>query len=165
MNTFVKLFASAALLASSSTAVLAQADAGVGVSGDVDVEVGVGGEAGTNASGNAKASGHGETNYGSIISSLRTSGVTAADIEGLDATASIRIIALSDIRGNAAANASALDAALGSLETSIADIRAALGASAAISAALEAEGYTVDDVVAVTVEGGASVTIIVDDAA
>ncbi len=187
MNTITKLFAAAALLASTSTAVLAQGDAGAGAgaSGDVNVNagnsgvgVGVGGDAGANANSNAGganasgnvnanagASADGSINYGSIISELRTSSVTAADIEGLDATANIQIVTLSELRGNAAENASGLDEALSSLETSMEELRTAMEANTEISAALEAEGYTMDDVVAVTIGTDNSVTIVVDDAA
>lgn len=182
MYKLTKLLATTALIAGASTAALAQADVNVDAGADgavgveagdngvgVDVGAGAEGNAGAglngNANANANAAGNASAgvNYGQIISDLRTGGVTVADIEGLEAGADVQIVTLSEIRGNAAENASALDEAVSSLEASIGELRTALEANAEISAELEAEGYTADDVVAVTTSADGSVTIIVDD--
>lgn len=181
MKTFTKLFATAAILASTSTYALAQADVGIDagvdaeVGADVDanagnngVGLGVGGDANANANANANAdanaAGAGDVNYGQIISSLQTSNVAAADIEAIDADAQIDIITLSEIKGNAAENASALDEAVSAQSDSLADLTAAFEANTDVSAALEAEGYTTDQIVAVTSSGEGSLIIVVDDA-
>lgn len=184
MYKLTKLLATTALIAGASSAALAQADVNVdaGADGAVGVEAGdngVGVDVGAGAEGNAGAGLNGNANanadanaagnasagvnYGQIISDLRTGGVTVADIEGLEAGADVQIVTLSEIRGNAAENASALDEAVSSLEASIGELRTVLEANAEISAELEAEGYTADDVVAVTTSADGSVTIIVDD--
>ncbi|WMT92637.1 hypothetical protein [Pelagibacterium sp. H642] len=197
MKTFTKLIATAAILASTSTFALAQADVGIdagvdagvdtgvdagadtgvdaGVGADVDanagnngVGLGVGGDANANANADANADANaaaaGDVNYGQIISSLQTSNVAAADIEAIGADAQIDIITLSEIKGNAAENASALDEAVSAQSASLADLTAAIEANADVSAALEAEGYTTDQIVAVTSSGEGSLTIVVDDA-
>lgn len=176
MKTFTKLFATAAILASTSTFALAQADAGADVGAGVDagagvevdagnngVGVGVGGDANANANADAKPNADTEMNFGSIISSLRTSNVAAADIEALGADAQIDVISISEIQGEAAENASALEEAVSAQSASLADITAAIEANADVSAALEAEGYTTDQIVAVTSSGEGNLTIVVDD--
>lgn len=177
MNTFTKLVATAAILASTSTMTLAQVgvgvDAGAGVNagagvdvnaGNNGVGVGVGGDANANAKTNASAnSAADKANYGQIISSLRTSSVAAADIEAIGADAEINIVTLSELQGNAAENASALTEAVSAQAASLADLTAAIEANADLSAALEADGYTTDQIVAVTSSGQDSLTIVVDD--
>jgi hypothetical protein len=179
MNVFTKILAATALLASTSTAALAQAqvDVGVGAGGNAGVEagngnaggstaVGVDGNANANANANANRGGQADVNsYGDIISSLRTSTVTPEDIEGLAVDTKVTVVVLSELRGNAAENASALDQALAAQETSIDELRPSLEARAEVQAALEAEGYTTDDVVAVSLQADGSLTVIVDASA
>lgn len=174
MKTFTKILATAALIASTSSLALAQADVGVdaGASGDVGVEAGSNG-VGVDASGNANAksnadasaggAGGGDVNFGSIVSSLRTSSVAAADIEALGADAQIDVITLAEIQGNAAENASAIDEAVSAQSATIEELQAAIEANADVQAALDAEGFTADQIVAVTANGEGSLTIIVDD--
>jgi hypothetical protein len=179
MNVFTKILAATALLASTSTAALAQAqvDVGVGAGGNAGVEagngnaggstaVGVDGNANANANANANRGGQADVNsYGDIISSLRTSTVTPEDIEGLAVDTKVTVVVLSELRGNAAENASALDQALAAQETSIDELRPSLEARAEVQAALEAEGFTTDDVVAVSMQADGSLTVIVDASA
>jgi hypothetical protein len=181
MNVFTKILAATALLASTSTAALAQAqvDVGVGAGGNAGVEAGNGnGNAGgstavgidgnANASANANANRGGQADvstYGDVISSLRTSTVTPEDIEGLAVDTAVTVVVLSELRGNAAENASALDQALAAQETSIDELRPSLEARAEVQAALEAEGFTTDDVVAVSLQADGSLTVIVDASA
>lgn len=173
MRTISKLFAAAALVASTSTFALAQADVGVEVEGDVGVEAGV--DAGANANANSNAANAnanananpnaaaGNVNYGQIISSLRTSTIAASDIEALGADAQIEVITLSEVRGDAAENASALDEAVSAQSASLADLTAAIEANAEVAAALEAAGFTADQIVAVSSSGEGQLTIVVDD--
>lgn len=171
MKTYTTFLAAAALIASTSTLALAQAEVEVdaGAAGDVGVEAGAdaaGANAGGNADANANANANaGEVNFGSIVSSLRTSSVAAADIEALGADAQIDVVTLAEIQGNAAENASAIDEAVSTQSATLADLTAAIEANADVAAALEAEGFTVDQIVAVTSSGEGNLTIVVDDAA
>ena len=90
--------------------------------------------------------------------------MAAADIEALGADAQIEVITLSEIQGNAAENASALDEAVSAQSASLADLTAAVEANADVAAALEAEGFTSDQIVAVTSSGDGNLTLVVDDA-
>lgn len=181
MKTFTKLVASAVLLASTSTYALGQADVGVDtgvdaeIGADVDanadnngVGLGVGGDANANANANADANGNanaaaGDVNYGQIISSLQTSNVAAADIEAIGSDARIDVVTLSEIEGNAGENASALEEAVSAQAASLGELTAAIEANADVSAALQAQGYTSDQIVAVTSSGEGSLTIVVDE--
>ena len=204
MNTVTKLFAATALLASASTATLAQVnvggalDAGGSVSTDVgstSADAGANGNAnanansnaggnsnsnaggnaagsvswnaGGNANGNAAGGAQGDLNYGSIISDLRTSSATTADVRAfVEGDTEINIVTLSELRGNAAENASALDQAVDDAQTAaLADLRVAIAANAVIMAELDAAGYTADQVVAVTTSAEGDVTLVVDASA
>jgi hypothetical protein len=204
----ITLFAATALLASASTATMAQVDAGgaLEAAGNVSVDAGnanVGAGASTdananassnaggananaggstdangsananangdlNASANAATSADGEVNYGSIISDLRTSSTTAADIEALGADAQITVVTLSELRGNAGENASALDQAVTAQGSVMADLSAAIEGDSElrgqIETALSAEGdYTMDDVVSISTSADGQLILVVDD--
>lgn len=197
MKTITKLLAATALLASASTATLAQVnvggalDAGGSVStdaGSTSVDAGasgnsnangnaggkaegsVNGNAGENANANAAANAsggaQGDLNYGSIISDLRTSSVTTADVQAfVEGDTEVTIVTLAELRGNAAENASALDQAVNAQTTALADLRIAIAANADITDELEAAGYTADQVVAVTTSAEGDVTLVVDASA
>lgn len=194
MKSVTKVLAAAALLASASTATLAQVnvggalDAGGSVStdaGSTSIDAGANGNAGansnSNAGGNAGSVGgnaaggananaaggiHGDLNYGSIISDLRTSSVTTADVEAfVESDSEITIVTLAELRGNAAENASALDQAVNAQAAALADLRTAIAANADLTAELEAAGYTTGQVVAVTTSVEGDVTLVVDASA
>jgi len=127
-----------------------------------------GGNGNSNASANASGSAEGQLNYGSIISDLRSSSVTTADIEAIDDDAQINIVTLSELRGNAAENANALDEAVSAQGTTLAELQAAIEGntdlSTTIEAALQAEGdFDMEDVVAITSSANGELTLVVDD--
>jgi hypothetical protein len=143
-----------------------------GVDAGVDTSTGSGGNSGTSVSAGADASGsanananasNDQTNYGSIVSSLSASSMTTADIEAIDSETEIEVVTLSEIEGSAAENSGAIEAAIEAQSESLSDLTAAIEANAEISAALEAEGFSSDDVVAVTATAEGNLTIIVDD--
>ena len=70
---------------------------------------------------------------------------------------------VSVIEGDAAENATAFQAVIEAQSQSLAQLTTSIEANAAISAALEAEGFSSDDVVAVTATAEGNLTIIVDD--
>ncbi|RNF36225.1 hypothetical protein [Paracoccus methylarcula] len=102
-------------------------------------------------------------NYGSLISTLRSGSDTAVDLETIDDTAEIETVKLSEFQGEAASNAQALDKALEDGADALAATREAVSANATIGALLEAEGFTADDVIAVSSDASGAVQIIVDD--
>lgn len=156
-----------------STAAIAQsANVGADVSGGGNTGASVGADVSTGASGNAAASaqnnGNSQTNaannqnYGPLISGLQTSEVSAEMLSGVDAASDATIVSLSDLKGNAAENASALENALSKQEENISELRSSIEANAALKEKLEAEGYSVDQVVAVNSNTSGEVTLVVD---
>lgn len=101
-------------------------------------------------------------NYGEIISSLRTSADATTDIAAVSDTTTVKIILLSELRGNAAENAAALDTALADQEAELDALRSAIDANATLKAKLEAEGHAAEDVVAVSTDADGEVTLIVE---
>jgi len=148
--------------ASISSAAYAQVGIGAGASVGAGADTSVGANVAAGATASAGANQAGAPNYGQVIASLRASGDVSAQIETLDATATVRIIALSELRGEAAENAQALEQTLAQMKDRVDEIRSAIDANATLSAALEAEGYTADDVVAVTTAASGEATLIVD---
>jgi len=173
MSMNMKTLMSVLMATTVSTAAFAQSastDGNAGVGADVSAGASVGADASTNASdnsnaaaaekGNSKAA---KGNYGQLISGLQTSEVSADVVSGLDAEADATITLLSELKGEAAENASALDNALSKQEEGIADLRTEIEANAELMSALEAEGYSVDQVVAVNSANSGEITLVVDD--
>jgi hypothetical protein len=138
---------------------------GVGAGGGVGVGAGAGAAHGADVSAAARAGAPARAdapNYGTLISSLRSSRIASTDLEAVDDSTTIRIYTLADLRGNAAENAQALDNALADQQGSVSDLRTEIEANTTLAAALEAEGYTADDVVAVTTHTDGGIILIVD---
>ena len=159
----------AALLASSALPAFAQ-DAGVGVDAGagvtvetpaVDAKAGADAKANANASGNA--GGMADNTYGAVVSSI--AGSAAVDLTTVTDEANVTIVLLSSLEGDAATEAAALDAALSANADATTTLHSNVEANAAIKAKLEAEGYTSDDVVAVTSSAEGNVSVYVDDRA
>tara|TARA_Y100000588_G_scaffold382561_1_gene470284 strand:+ start:804 stop:1094 length:291 start_codon:yes stop_codon:yes gene_type:complete len=89
--------------------------------------------------------------------------VSADVVSVLDAEADATITLLSELKGEATENASALDNALSKQEEGIADLRTEIEANAELMSALEAEGYSVDQVVAFNSANSGEITLVVDD--
>lgn len=166
------------LLASSTGLAMAQAsvNTNAGVSAETpagDVGVDASGNANANKSGaNANAGGmaaanvsggNSENTYGSVISSIKNS--KTVDLSSVTDDTDISIVLVSSLQGNAATEASALDNALTESASSLTTLHPSIEANAAIKAKLEAGGYNVDDVVAVSSGVDGSVTIYIDDRA
>lgn len=165
----------AAFAGSSSTD--ASGGVGVGIKADTGVEANVGGtnvaanENGmsANVGANADAGANAGANFGSLISELQNGSNMpeewSVDIAALEEGAQVEIVTLSELKGQGAENSAALDQALKKDEEAAASARTAIQANAELTAALEAENFTADDVVAVKADGTSHVTLIVDDAA
>lgn len=156
----------------------ADVNAGAGDNGSVAADVGVGADASVAKSDNAAGAGaskemgtdmsvasanSGVKTYGQLVSSLRTSDTMNADLSGFDAETDVAVTALSELQGEAAENGAALDDILSERNAEIEEMRSNITANADLAAALEAEGYSADDVVAMETHGDSGVTFFVDD--
>lgn len=156
------------------------ADASVGVGagdkGSVAADVGAGASAAKSDNGNgAKAAGSkemgtdmsasasGVKTYGQLVSSMKTMDTASADLSGFGADSQVSVTTLSSLQGEGAENGQALDNAISENQAQIDEMRANITANADLMAALEAEGYNADQVVAVQTDGETGVTFFVDD--
>lgn len=162
-----QIIAATALLALTALPVYAQ-DTSAGVS--TDISAGVSAElpsasvdATGNANANANAGGNSDNTYGSVVSSIAASG--DIDLTTYVDETKVTIVLLSELQGNAAAEASALDNALNSNADAVTKLHTNVEANAVIKAKVEAGGYTVDDVVAVKTAADGSLIVYVDDRA
>ncbi|EAQ24705.1 hypothetical protein [Roseovarius sp. 217] len=179
MDTTMKFWIAILMATTFSTAAIAQTanvggDAGVSVGGNLGASVGA--DVSANVSGNASDSAQNNSsvgvgananakspNYGQLISGLQTGEVSAEMLSDVDADTDTTIVLISDLQGEAAENASALQNALSEQEDNISDLRANIEANATLKEKLEAEGYSVDQVVAVNSTTSGEVTLVVDD--
>lgn len=107
-------------------------------------------------------------NYGQLISSLRAddSEDDVSEIEVLSdvsADATIDTVTVSDLEGAVDENANALDQALADDEEQISEIQATIEDNPDLVTAIEEDGYTVDDVVAVETTADGDVTFVVEE--
>ena len=100
--------------------------------------------------------------FGDVVSSIEANGDAAAEIDALDEDASVSVHGLSELHGDAAADGPALNQAVIEREERILQLRTAVSSRASLTAALEAAGYSADDLVAVIVEA-CEVRLIVDN--
>ncbi len=98
-----------------------------------------------------------------MVSSIAASG--DIDLTTYVDETKVTIVLLSELQGDAAAEASALDNALNSNADAVTKLHANVEANAVIKAKVEAGGYTVDDVVAVKTAADGSLIVYVDDRA
>lgn len=87
----------------------------------------------------------------------------SADLSGFGADSQVSVTTLSSLQGEGAENGQALDNAISENQAQIDEMRANITANADLMAALEAEGYNADQVVAVQTDGETGVTFFVDD--
>jgi len=185
-NIFIKRTTAAILAASMGTAAAAgnmetkaETEVEAGTSGALDTAQNTASEVGdavndtadtmqNEASEMAEGMGNGananaEVNYGTVVSDLN-SGTTAgasAEIEGLGEEVTVDTILLSEIEGDDAGNA--LDNAINAQADAMVGFHDAIEANSDLTAALDAEGYTAEDVVGFQSEGEGEVTLVIDD--
>lgn len=134
----------------------------------VDATVKAGADAAANAGGAAMSTDATATgsvsadNYGSLISTLN-SGKATWDLSAVSADADIAIVNLSSLKANG--EPKALDNALDKNKDSLTTLHASITSNAALKAKLEAQGVTIDSIVAVTTAADGKVTVFVDDRA
>ena len=106
-------------------------------------------------------------NYGQVISDLRSNSQSSADItaeiDSVTAESETTFTTVGDLRGNAGDEAEALDNALDAKSDMVMDLQTALNGNADLKSKIEAEGYSVDQVIAVSTKGSGGVTLVVDD--
>lgn len=187
MNKLSALALGAALALSAPIAINAQSlDLGVDVDGGVGVEAGdssVGVDANTGAGVNADTDGGLGVDAGvnaglgasvDANSDFDVNGLTHADVEAaiqssaminlndIDATADIEIVAISALGANDGGDASVLADTRAAFDADISALQSEISANTALVAALDAEGYAADDVVAVWTHGSGAIVLFVD---
>ncbi|MCE0505704.1 hypothetical protein LR948_10085 [Roseivivax sp. GX 12232] len=88
-----------------------------------------------------------------------------AEVSDLPADAAIETMAISDFPGAAPGEAERLDLALADAEGELTEIQDAVAGNAALSDALEAEGYAPEDVIGVFAGSAGTVELLIDDRA
>ncbi len=102
----------------------------------------------------------GDWNYGRIVSSIQTGANADVNFDDIGEDATIDVMALSEIQGNASGNAQALDNAMASMEG---DWSADIEANEKLSAALEESGYEAENVIGIYAKADGSYDVLVDD--
>lgn len=119
------------------------------------------------ANANVNAEAAGDATYGALISAIRNGTLTdmnpSVELGAVGEETEVEIALLSEVKGMAAENAEALDQALAEQDAWISGVKSAVSANTTLTTALEAEGYTSDDVVAFNTDADGSVTLIVDE--
>jgi hypothetical protein len=94
------------------------------------------------------------------VSSIQTGANADVNFDDLGEDATIDVMALSEIQGNASGNAQALDNAMASMEG---DWSADIEANEKLSAALEESGYEAENVIGIYAKADGSYDVLVDD--
>lgn len=140
------------------------ADAGsAGASGGTDLTAQAGSDTGNAGAKSKTGAMAGATTYGSLISSYRTGTDFAATVEAAGEDVTVETMTLSELKGEAGENAEALDQAMNDAGDQMDALHSAIEANSDVTAALDAEGYSADDVVAVQSDADGTLQVIVDD--
>lgn len=160
MHNFAKITIASILMMSGANLALAQ-DAGVQVNAGAGTTVDAG-AAGANVNAGVSASAATDT-FGSVISSVKTSADT--DLSMVKEDTSVSIILLSSLKADGDMTAQSLDEALSTNGDAATKLHANVDANAALKAKIEAAGYKVDDVVAVSTQADGTLIVYIDDRA
>ncbi|WP_157970020.1 hypothetical protein [Pelagibacterium sediminicola] len=162
MNKLSALALGAALAVAAPVAATAQdtdldldLDSGVGVElgGDTVVGVDAGADAGVELD-------LGALTHADVDTAIQSSG--SVDLGDVDATTDIRVVTLSSLAANDGGDASVLADSRAAHEADITALQGKVSANADVVAALEAEGYSAQDVIAVSTQGSGTVVLFVD---
>ncbi|MBF9032108.1 hypothetical protein HKCCE3408_17045 [Rhodobacterales bacterium HKCCE3408] len=103
-------------------------------------------------------------NVGRVVSALRNGQQGSTDVAGIDASTEIEVVAVSELRNaQGQSNGEALDQAIADAGDTVKSIRDEVQGNAELVAALEADGHSADEVIAVIAAADGSVDVIVDD--
>ncbi len=150
----------AALLSASSFAMAQDAGVGVVANAGAGVEtpaVDATLNAGADASASTDAPASMDNSYDGLTSAV--SGSASVDLAGISEESQVSIVLLSSLQGEA----TAFDEAFAANAEGTTALHTNVSANTVITAKLEAEGYTADDVVAVKSNADGSVVIYIDD--
>src|SRR5690606_23785296 len=95
-----------------------------------------------------------------VDTAIQSSG--SVNLIDVDATTDIRVVTLSSLAANDGGDASVLSDSRAAFEADISALQGNISANADVVAALEAQGYTAEDVVAVSTHGSGTVVLFVD---
>ena len=162
----LKTLTVAALAATLSTAAFAQSASSVTEGGATSVGESITANAGANANANANANASGMS-HGNLISELKNGSANSAEwssqIAGLGEDATVNVVPLSELKGEAAENSAALEDEMGKVRSDAEMAQGAIEDNDHVRQALESRNYSSSDVVAVNVSGSNEVTLIVND--
>lgn len=158
MNKLSALALGAALAFAAPLAVSAQdTDPGVDLDSEVGVELGGDTQVGVDAGALLDVD---TLTHADVDAAIQSSG--SVNLDDVDATTDIRIVTLSSLAANDGGDASVLSDSRTAFEADISALQGNISANADVVAALEAEGYTAEDVVAVWTHGSGTVVLFVD---
>ena len=122
--------------------------------------IGAGGGADMSAQGSAGVRA-GQPNLGTVVSTIQASKTGADEIRTLSGIDTVEVVEVSQLTGseNAQADARAVENAVSQNEMDIDELRAAIESNSELSAELESQGVTLDNVIAAKVEADGKVTI------
>jgi hypothetical protein len=166
MNQVFKFTLAGFLAATVSGAAVAQTAAGVEAGAGADAGAGAGPAVETAAGAAVGLAGAHEAaalDVERVIAGLRAEGDISAEVVALNGAHTAQVLRLPDLRAQAAGDPEALDEALAGQEMQRLALQTAVGANAALSGALQEQGFSAENVIAASTGAGGEVTLIVDD--
>lgn len=130
-------------------------DGGVGVKLGGDTQIGVDADVDVGAGLDVNSLTHND-----VDTAIQSSG--SVNFDDVDAATDIRIVTLSSLAANDGGDASVLADSRTAFEADISALQGNISANADVVAALEAGGYTAEDVVAVSTHGSGTLVLFVD---
>jgi len=103
--------------------------------------------------------------YGKVLSSMKSGENTEVDLSTVEADAEIDTIKLSEVSGNADENAQSLDTALAQNESEMDEFQNSIADNDQINAAVEADGFSSDNVLGVYKTANGTIEVLIDDRA
>lgn len=150
----------------------AQADATTDSSGSLGADVGVGADADVAETESTDMeetedtfaeNANGVANFGQLVSDLRSDETLGSDLAGFSADSDVTFMTVSDLQGSDNGERTALDNALADRQSDLDAMHGEISANADMMAALEAEGYAAEDVIAVYGDAESDLTVVVHD--
>jgi hypothetical protein len=103
----------------------------------------------------------GDNSYKSLTDAINAN--EAVDLSAVTDESQVKIVLVSTLEGDAAAEGALLDEALSAQASALTTLRTDVSANAVITGKLDAEGYTAEDVIAVRSDADGSTIVYVDD--
>lgn len=103
----------------------------------------------------------GSNSYTSLIDAINAN--ESVDLSAVTDESQVKIVLVSTLEGDPAAEGALLDEALSAQASALTTLRSDVTANTVIAGKVEAEGYTVDDVIAVRADADGSTLVYVDD--